>query len=142
MPLLIGVGALFGAHQLGLGDFVRPGPGLWPFIAAAAVTVTSVFLVFVERPSDHELLSRRTLIVLGCVVSPTLFIILFQLIGFLVPAFLLLLVGLKTIGEQRWRWALLSAVVGTAALHLLFVEALGVPFPRDVLLSAFAWIGF
>lgn len=64
-----------------------------------------------------------------------MFIVLFQEIGFLVPAVLMLLVWLRLFAREPWRWALPLAVIGAVVFHLVFVEALGVPFPDDIVLG-------
>jgi putative tricarboxylic transport membrane protein len=53
-------------------------------------------------------------------------------IGFLLPAFLMLLLWLRVFGREPWRWALGLALAGSAGLYLLFDTALGVRFPDDV----------
>ncbi|HZH19545.1 MAG TPA: tripartite tricarboxylate transporter TctB family protein, partial [Geodermatophilus sp.] len=68
-----------------------------------------------------------------------LFVVLFQTIGFVIPAFLLLFAWLRLLAGESWRMALVLAVAGALVLHLVFVVALGVPFPAgpvDQLLGA------
>lgn len=135
VPLLLGGSALWGAYELSLGELTNPGPGLWPFIVAVVITGSALVLLFVDDPLDYERWTRRTASIVGGLVSLGLFIALFQVLGFLVPAVLMLLLWLKVFGEEPWRWAVPLAVGGAVLLHLVFVEALAVPFPRGVLLS-------
>lgn len=127
--LAVGVAALAGAYGLGLGELTRPGPGLWPFLVAVLVTGTTAALVVVDDPADYERWTHNTARIAAGLLSLGVFILLFGLIGFLVPAFLMLLLWLRVFGEEPWRWALGLAAGGAIVLHLLFVEALGVPFP-------------
>jgi putative tricarboxylic transport membrane protein len=135
IPLLLGLYALKAAYDLSLGELTNPGPGLWPFIVAFVITLTSAVLLVVDDPTDYESWTRGTAQIAGGLVSLGLFIVLFKALGFLVPAVLMLLLWLKVFGEEPWRWAVPLAVGGAVLLHLVFVEALAVPFPQGSLLS-------
>lgn len=133
--LLFGVATMLMAHDLSLGEFRAPGPGLWPFMVAALLTGTAAVLLFIDDPDDYEPWTRGTVGIALGLVSLGVFIVLFQAIGFLVPAVLMLLVWLRLFAREPWRWAVPLAVLGAVAFHLIFVEALGVPFPDDILLG-------
>lgn len=136
--LLLGAWAMLQARDLSLGELDAPGPGLWPFIVAGLLTLTAALLLFIDDPEDYEPFTRGTVgIVLG-LVSLGVFIVLFQEIGFVVPAFLMLLIWLRLFAQEPWRWALPLAAGGAVGFQLLFVEALGVPFPDGIL---FAGVG-
>jgi putative tricarboxylic transport membrane protein len=135
VPLLLGGYALWAAYELSLGELTDPGPGLWPFIVAFVITLTAAILLVVDDPDDYERWTRGTAQIAGGLVSLGLFIVLFQVLGFLIPAVLMLLLWLKVFGEEPWRWAVPLAIGGAVLLHLVFVEALSVPFPRGALLS-------
>jgi putative tricarboxylic transport membrane protein len=134
VPLLLGLYALFKAYGLGLGELTNPGPGLWPFMVAILITVVSAILLVIDDPDDYEAWTRGTAFIVGGLVSLGVFIALFKVLGFLIPAVLMLLLWLKVFGEEPWRWAVPLAVGGAVGLHLVFVEALGVPFPEGPLL--------
>lgn len=135
VPLLLGVYALVGSYGLSLGELTAPGPGLWPFMVALLVTGCSAILLVIDDPDDYEAWTRGTATIVGGLVSLGLFIVLFQLIGFLIPAVLMLLLWLKLFAEEPWKWAVPLAFGGALALYLVFVTALGVPFPDGILLS-------
>lgn len=139
--LSVGVAAMMGAHQLSLGQLNNPGPGLWPFIVGVFLTVTAGVLFFVQDPSECEQWQRRALRIAAGLASLGLFIVLFEMIGFLIPAFLMLALWLKTFGEEPWRLAVPLAVAGAVVMHFLFVVALGVPFPKDVVVTLFSALG-
>ena len=133
--LLFGAWAMLRARDLSLGELSAPGPGLWPFIVAGLLTLTAALLLFIDDPEDYEPFTRGTVgIVLG-LISLGVFIVLFQEIGFVVPAFLMLVVWLRLFAQEPWRWTLPLAVGGAVGFHLVFVEALGVPFPDDILFA-------
>lgn len=135
VPLLLGAYAVVAARGLSLGELNAPGPGLWPFMVGLLVTVTSAVLLVVDDPADYEPWTRGTVIIVGGLVSLGVFILLFQALGFLVPAVLMLLLWLKVFAEEPWKWAIPLALGGALVLHLVFVEALGVPFPEGVVLG-------
>lgn len=136
--LLLGVWAMLQARDLSLGELSAPGPGLWPFICAGLLTLTAALLLFIDDPEDYEPFTRGTVgIVLG-LVSLGIFIVLFEEIGFVVPAFLMLVLWLRLFAREPWKWTLPLAVAGALGFHFLFVEGLGVPFPDGIL---FAGVG-
>lgn len=139
--LLVGVAVLVGAHQLSLGQLNKPGPGLWPFIVGMFLTVMAGVLLVVQDPTECERWNRRALYIAGGLASLGIFIVLFQAIGFLIPAFLMLTLWLKIFGEEPWKLAVPLAAAGSLVMHFLFVVALGVPFPKDVVVTLFSALG-
>ena len=137
--LALGVGALLTGRDMGLGELTAPGPGLWPAIVAALLIATSVVLLFLDPAEDYEPWTAGTVRIIAGLAGLALFIVLFQTIGFVISAFLLLFAWLRYLGGESWRMALVLALAGAIALHLVFVVALGVPFPAgpvDQLLGA------
>jgi putative tricarboxylic transport membrane protein len=135
VPLLLGVYALVASYRLSLGQLTNPGPGLWPFMVAMLITVTVAILLVIDDPDDYEPWTRGTATIVAGLVSLGVFVALFQAIGFLIPAVLMLLLWLKIFAEEPWKWAVPLAFGGAIGLYLIFVEALGVPFPDGILLS-------
>ena len=137
--LALGVAALFTARDMGLGELTAPGPGLWPAIAAALLSATAFVLLFLDPAEDYEPWTAGTARIVAGLAGLALFVVLFQTIGFVIPAFLLLFAWLRLLAGESWRMALVLAVAGALVLHLVFVVALGVPFPAgpvDQLLGA------
>jgi putative tricarboxylic transport membrane protein len=132
LVLAVGVGALVGAVGLALGELTAPGPGLWPFIVALLLTGTALVLVVIDDPADYEAWTGGTARIAGGLAGLAVFIAAFEAIGFLLPAFLMLLLWLRVFGHESWRWALGLALAGSVGIYLLFDQALGVPFPDDV----------
>ncbi len=133
--LLFGIAAMLGARDLSLGQLDAPGPGLWPFIVAGLLTLTAFVLLFIDDPADYEPWTRGTAGIALGLISLGVFIVLFERIGFLIPAVLMLLIWLRLFAREPWRWAVPLAVIGAVVFHLVFVEALGVPFPDDIVLG-------
>jgi putative tricarboxylic transport membrane protein len=130
--LAVGVGALIGAVALSLGELTEPGPGLWPFIVALLLTGTALVLVIVDDRADYERWTRGTARIMGGLAGLAVFVVAFEAIGFVLPAFLMLLLWLRVFGGESWRWALGLALAGSVGLYLLFDVVLGVRFPDDV----------
>jgi putative tricarboxylic transport membrane protein len=133
----VGVAALVGAIGLSLGELTRPGPGLWPFIVALLLTGTSLILVIVDDPDDYEHWTSGTARIAGGAAGLAVFVVAFEAIGFVLPAFLMLLLWLRIFGRESWRLSLGLAVAGSVGFYLLFDQALGVPFPDDVVAELF-----
>lgn len=131
--LAVGVFALVQSLALGVGELVRPGPGLWPLALSAALCVLAVILIAVDSADDYERWGRRSVTVLLGVASLLAFVLLFETLGFVIAAFLMLLLWLRVFGGESWLWSAGLAVAGAVGFQLLFVNALGVPFPDGIL---------
>lgn len=136
--VVLGIAGVVGSFRLGLGELSVPGPGLWPLIISALLTVTAAIVAVTQDPTGVEPWTARALMIVGGLVSLAVFIVLFQLIGFIIPAFLMLLVWLRVFARETWAMTVVLSVVGTAVLYVLFVEALGVAFPEDIVVSMVA----
>lgn len=123
------------ASNLPTGTPRTPGPGLWPLTVSVVLVLLSALLVGLRDHSGQEVWTHGSVIVVGAIVSLLVFILLFPLIGFTVPAIALSLLWLRVIGRERWVSALLLAVIAPILLFLLFDEVLGVRLPRDLLMS-------
>jgi putative tricarboxylic transport membrane protein len=132
LVLAVGVAALAGSFALSLGALTAPGPGLWPFVVALLLTGTGLVLLVVDDPADYEPFTRSSARIAGGLAGLAVFVAAFEMIGFLLPAFLMLLLWLRVFGREPWRWALGLAIAGSVGLYLLFDTALGVRFPDDV----------
>jgi putative tricarboxylic transport membrane protein len=136
--LVFGLAAMYGSYQLDVGEFRLPGPGLWPLLVSSLLTLTAVLLLFIDDPDEYESWNRNALRIIGGLASLAVFIVLFEVIGFFVSALLMLLFWLRLFAKEPWRWAVPLAVGGALAFHLLFAEALAVPFPDGILFAGTA----
>jgi putative tricarboxylic transport membrane protein len=135
--LALGLGAASGSWQLKLGTLHHPAPGLWPFIISMVIIVSAGALIVWPGEEPLEAWGRRSLSVAAGVASLGAFVVLFELIGFFIPAVLMLLLWLRVFGRESWRWSVVFAVAGPAVLYVIFDRLLGVPFPTDLALGAF-----
>lgn len=146
VPLVLvaaGVSAVIGSWRLSLGELNSPGPGLWPLIVSIAVTIMAVILMLFPDSTVPESWTRRTAGIAGGVGSLCVFVVLFESIGFLIPAFLMLMLWLRAFGREPWRWTVPLAIGGALVLHVVFAVLLGVPFPDDIVVTTLTrTIGF
>jgi putative tricarboxylic transport membrane protein len=134
VPLLLGIFGLVYSYTLGFGAPAQPGPGFWPFIASGVVVAASIVLLLTEHSGEqYERLTARARFIGYGVASVAVFILLFQLLGFILPALLTFAFWLRFLGGESWRMTALLSVLFTAGFYLLFDQLLRVPFPDDVL---------
>lgn len=119
------------AVGLGLGAFNEPGPGAWPLVLAVVIMVLSIVLFIRGKlHTDTEKFSKSSLLPVIGVATLVAFWFLVPLIGFEIPACLLVFAWLRFLGKESWRVSLIGTVATVAAFYLIFVQALGVPVPR------------
>lgn len=135
--LALGLGAAGGSWQLTLGTLHHPAPGLWPFAISLAIILSAAALTVWPGQEPLEAWGRRSVSVAAGVTSLGAFVVLFDLVGFFIPAVLMLLLWLRVFGRESWRWSIVFALAGPAALYVIFGRLLGVPFPTDLALGAF-----
>lgn len=131
----VGAVAIVMSIDYGLGTGTRPGPGLWPFIAAVLMLGATAVVAITDTLDDYEAWGTESVRTLLALASLIVFGVLFTLLGFTLPAILLMLLWLRMFGQMRWLTAAVTAVVGAVVLFLLFDVALGVPMPRDLLMT-------
>jgi putative tricarboxylic transport membrane protein len=130
---LIGVAGLAGSLLLGRGSLTAPGPGLWPFAISVVIATLSVVLLLTGRgATDTEQFSRASMATAIAVVTMVLLAFAMPLIGFEIPALLLMFVWLRLLGKESWRSSVVVSVAGVAAFYVLFVLLLRIPLPRLV----------
>ncbi|MEO0250483.1 MAG: tripartite tricarboxylate transporter TctB family protein, partial [candidate division WOR-3 bacterium] len=138
--ILVSIGACVKAYQLGMGSVNSPGPGFIPFCIGALLGLMSIYLCahgivqvvggYKERALFRGVAWKKSLLVaamLGCYAA------FFNLLGFLVSTFVLMLLLLWVVGRQRLLSSLIVSVLTAGGAHLLFVVLFGLPLPRGVL---------
>ncbi|MFG6668411.1 tripartite tricarboxylate transporter TctB family protein [Halomonas sp. HNIBRBA4712] len=115
---------------------MRGDAGLFP-IAAGALGLLACIGVLVSTLRDRApdelpepLPWARLLLWSLCVLS---LLVLLVTAGALITLPLFLLVTLRWLAHLKWRWALLIALVFSAAIYLVFVHLLSVPLPAGLL---------
>jgi hypothetical protein len=135
MLIAIGAAAMFIARNYPFGTALRMGPGYFPIILGALLTVFGLFILACGLRSGERIAgssSLRPLVILP--LSLVLFGVLMEHGGF-VPAMIVLIFGSATAStEFKFVEALLFSVALTSLSVAVFVWGLGLPYP---LITAF-----
>jgi putative tricarboxylic transport membrane protein len=127
------------SYRLGLSTANRPGPGFFPFIAAAGIGLIAalrlVSSVRVSVPDENSELgiAGEAKLVLYVIAGMTAYAFSLDLLGFLLCTFLLVAFYLKLIAARRWSVTLIFAAVVALSSHLFFDVLLRAELPRGVL---------
>ncbi len=140
MLVIFGV-YLWQAIGLPTGRMNAPGPGLFPIFVAGIIICAAIITIFdglmmlradetFDLPLGRPLV--RTLAILGALLMLAL---LLPIAGRVITPFLTILAVTLTLSDRSWIHSLLWSVALTALVWLTFIELLGIPLPRGVLLS-------
>jgi putative tricarboxylic transport membrane protein len=135
---IFSVGVAIGAYRLGLGDLQSPGPGFMFFGASNLLGLLSLHLFF-KFFMTREFTKKNTPVrkdwrrVILVPVALTIYIFLFDLIGYLLTTFFLLVFLLRILGSRNW-----VLIVGGAALisfvsYLFFSLGFALYLPKGVI---------
>ena len=137
--LLLSCSLSIESYRLGLSTAHRPGPGLFPFIAAIAIGLIAVFrLVSSLRKSSPDDnfepgIASETRLVLYVIAGMTAYAFLLDLLGFLFCTFLLVAFYLRVIAARRWPATLSFAAAVALPSHFFFDVLLKAEMPRGLL---------
>jgi hypothetical protein len=133
MLIAVGAAAILIARNYTFGNALRMGPGYFPSVLGGLLVLFGIYLVAVGLRRHDKIegsWSLRALIVLP--LSLTLFGLLMERAGF-VPALLVLIVGSASAGSEFKLLEVLALAAGlTAMAVVLFVWAIGLPYPLFV----------
>ena len=131
------------SYRLGLSTANRPGPGFFPFFAAAGIGLIALLRLIgsirLAAPDDQlELgIAREAKLVLYVIAGMTAYALLLEPLGFLICTFLLVAIYLKLIAARRWPVTLIFAAAVAITSHLFFDVLLKAELPRGLL----DWLG-
>jgi putative tricarboxylic transport membrane protein len=131
--LVFGLIALEEARRLRFGSIVRPGPGFFPVVLAAAFSLVCLALLVtalrarVSGPTPGAHLAWPKIVA----TMAALFVYAFALerVGFVIATFALLLFFFKALERQRWRTALAGSLATACVTYLVFKVWLNVRLP-------------
>jgi putative tricarboxylic transport membrane protein len=127
----LGVAALLGSWALGAGSARAPGTGTWPLLVSAVLVVLGVaLLAMTGRTHDAERFTRASWLVLAGLATMVVFVAVIEVIGFEIPAALLMFVWLKFLGGESWRSSIVTSIAAVVAFYVVFVGLLAVPIPH------------
>jgi putative tricarboxylic transport membrane protein len=127
------------SQRLGLTSFNRPGPGFFPFGAAAAIAVIAGFRLVRNLRRDSALEISESIdagegrLVLAVIAGMTAYAYSLDTLGFLLCSFLLVVFYLRVVAARSWRVTVSFAAAVALGSHIFFVELLNAPLPRGVL---------
>jgi putative tricarboxylic transport membrane protein len=139
--LAFGVYVSIHAYYLGIGNLRHPGSGLVFFLCGLFVVILSVidlgrsFLKQPEREDERESLWKglrwkKIILVTGILAVYTFFL---ETLGFVLSAFLLMIVLFRAVEPIRWWITITSSLVCVSVSYVLFKTLLGVEFPAGFL---------
>jgi len=131
--VVFGVVAVEEARKLRIGSVVRPGPGFFPLVLAAAFTVVCVALAVVafrdRRGRDGQASSLRWPKIAVTAGALFVYALVLERVGFVVSTFALLLFFFRGLERQRWSVALAGSIVTACVTYLVFKVWLHVQLP-------------
>ncbi|MER6561775.1 tripartite tricarboxylate transporter TctB family protein [Streptomyces sp. NPDC001027] len=134
VPALIGLAAAIESVRLGVWVDSRPGPGLWPLLAATLTVVAGVVTALTDQSAFEGLQSgelKRVLLALGLL---SLFAAFFEQIGIFSSSVVLVTAWLRCVAGSTWKTSVLTGVASAVSCYVLFVELLALPLPVDAFL--------
>ncbi len=132
----LGVFILINSYRLELGNFKTLGPGFMPFCVGVLLIICAIPILVGSYASPRLDLSQNGEELLrdfqkpGSVLATLLFYtLLLNKLGFILTAFITLLLLNKIAGLGKWTTVLLFSVVTVLATYVLFVVILNVQLP-------------
>jgi hypothetical protein len=131
------------AGRLGFGSFSRPGPGFLPFLAGITLAVLALLALIqtaFAKPSGDAGAGFKPgdLIRIGTVTGVLfLYVLLWEVIGFLAATFVLLLFLFRCVEPLRWRTVFTASALTLAFTYILFSVLLGARLPTGRLWTYF-----
>lgn len=133
--LLFAIYVAFESYRIGLGKWSMPGPGYFPFGAALAIGIISIFLLVKalrQAPFNEELISlpkgRLDHVVLS-LLAMVMYVVLLKSIGFLLCTFFLVMFFLRVVAMKRWVTALIVALSLSFGFYLFLTSCWMPNFP-------------
>jgi hypothetical protein len=127
----IGVAALLGSLALGVGSARTPGTGTWPLLVSVALVVLGIgLLAMTGHTRDAERFTGAAWLVLAALATMIAFVAVVGVIGFEIPAVLLMFVWLRFLGHESWRTSIITSLATVVAFYVVFVGLLAVPIPH------------
>ena len=137
LGLIFAILYLLEGQGLPLGRMRAPGPGIFPLIVGIIFAAVSIGVIIdalksqhpgqVSFPKGEDL--TRVLLVSG---SFLLYVVLMDVLGFIVSTLGLVLCFTKIVGKVSWPVAIASSAFVTLAVWAVFVLALGVRLPTGI----------
>lgn len=129
--ILLGTGSLLVALDLGFGNLTQPQAGTWPAILSMLLIVLGIALAALSKTlTDAERISRNAVAVGIGAISIVVAVQLMPVIGFEIPAVLLMVFWMKVLGREKLLKSIIVSVIAVIVLYLVFVTGLRISIPH------------
>lgn len=126
----IGVGFALMAGEHRLGTAVEMGPGYFPLLLSLLLSLVGCILLFrAFLVRDTTEIPFKALPIALITLSLVIFALTINRLGVLVATFLATLIAAYAGDQFRWRSAIIMALVLSVFCWLIFIKAIGLPFP-------------
>jgi putative tricarboxylic transport membrane protein len=134
----LGIAYLLYALRYDLGTPAQPGPGLYPILVGAFLTVVAIGTLLsaaINPPSGHIHWPKgaERVRLFGIVAVSVFYALALEYVGYLLCGAIVVLVCLQMMGMQSWRLKIGLTLLMTAVSFFLFDKILSVPLPRGLL---------
>lgn len=132
--LLLGIAVVYyGVSVLSMGTIQEPGPGFFPVICGSGIVILCViwFVTCLKKETCVTPLwgKGEWQAPLTAVILITLYAALMETIGYVLSTVIFLIAWQQAIEREKWIKTGIIAIVGTAAMYMMFSYLLGVPLP-------------
>ena len=139
--LALGIAVIIGAYRLALGDFHKPGPGLYPFILGLALCGCSIPAIIGSlrranetRGEGHEFFKKdRLQKVVLVIIYLTAYGLLLTWMGYVLTTLIIFFLIFKTMGSIRLRTIFIVLILMVGISYYVFAVLLEVPLPMGIL---------
>jgi putative tricarboxylic transport membrane protein len=136
--LVLSIAVCLQSWRLDVGGLHTPGPGFLPFYSAILLGVLALISLIqilkeTEGPAAGILGGVRWFKLVFMLVSLFIYVLLFNLLGFVLATFLLLLVLFRVIEPYGWKMVLISSLLTITGTYFFFVVLLESRLPRGFL---------
>lgn len=138
--LLVGGASVYGALDLDVGTMSEPGSGFMAFVGGMLVVILALAVCVKSYRADSNAETRVSELWRGLqwwrsaaiTLLVLVFILAFSTLGYFVSSLMLLVVIMRWLEGQSWRFSLLVPVVVVSATYLLFKTILQINLPAGI----------
>ncbi|MGE5604162.1 MAG: tripartite tricarboxylate transporter TctB family protein [Bacteroidota bacterium] len=134
--ILAGIGAAFGALEIGFGSFMSPGPGFLPFWLSIVLAIISTVYLIINLGSDAKVKlwpGKTWFRPLVAIVVMFTYGYLMKWFGFCTATLVLFVTWMTVVAKEKWSTVALVSILTTGIAYLLFEVFLKVPLPKGIL---------
>jgi putative tricarboxylic transport membrane protein len=136
--IIFGLMISIGSISVGLGSFRRPGPGMFHFIIGSAIILLSSYQIVVQfhKNSDNsKILPHRDGLkrIIYTILILIFFAVAIEYLGFVICTFIFFALLLKTVGQKRWGYTIITSLTVSILTYIIFHIWLNVNLPKGLL---------